>query len=284
MTLREAILTMKKRLDGAYSDEEARAMIRVICEDVLQCDPVDVAMRIDQDVPSFAPARLDEITERLLKHEPIQYILGTARFHGHRFKVTPATLVPRPETEGLVDMIVDEWGEQTDVHVLDLGTGSGCIAISLARALRFAHVEAIDNSDAALAVARENARELHVTIDLDNADILNLGTPPTATLQVLVSNPPYVTMSERASIEPNVLNYEPAAALFVPDDDPLRYYKPIARYAALALVPEGRIYLEVNSKYATDVARLLTEAGLMAATTHVDSYGNLRYVTATQPR
>ena len=283
MTVNDVVNGFKARLRGVYSIDEVEAMTRVVMEEVLHYTPVDVVIRGDFDVPEFMAEQIDAVATRLLRHEPLQYILGVARFHGHNFKVTPATLIPRPETEQLVDMVVDELGSRTDLRVLDVGTGSGCIAIALARALRFAQVTAIDISNDALAVARENATALGVKVDFEQADILTMPAPPRPTLDVLVSNPPYVMESERATIEANVLNYEPAEALFVPDDDPLRYYDAIARYAMGALVPGGRLYLEINQQMGNAMRKLLNASGFDQVEIRRDHYGNDRFATATRP-
>ena len=283
MTVNDVVNGFKARLRGAYPAEEVDAMTRVVMEEVLHYTPVDVVIRGDFDVPEFMADQIQAVATRLLRHEPLQYILGVARFHGHNFKVTPATLIPRPETEQLVDMVVDELGSRADLRVLDVGTGSGCIAIALARALRFAHVTAIDISNDALAVARENANALGVKVDFEQADIFTMPAPPRPTLDVLVSNPPYVMESERATIEANVLNYEPAGALFVPDDDPLRYYVAIARYAMGALVPGGRLYLEINQQMGNAMRKLLNASGFDQVEIRRDHYGNDRFATATRP-
>ncbi len=163
MILKEAIEQLKNGLAGVAEPQEVQAMIRVICEDVFNYDQVDVALRQESELPDFAPERIADIIARLRRHEPLQYIVGNARFHGHRFKVTPAVLIPRPETEQLVDLIIDE-NQGSDLRVLDMGTGSGCIAISLARALKFAQVDALDVSRDALEVARQNAADLKVKV------------------------------------------------------------------------------------------------------------------------
>lgn len=283
MTVNDVVNGFKARLRGAYPAEEVDAMTRVVMEEVLHYTPVDVVIRGDFDVPDFMAEQIQAVATRLLRHEPLQYILGVARFHGHNFKVTPATLIPRPETEQLVDMVVDELGSRADLRVLDVGTGSGCIAIALARALRFAQVSAIDISDDALAVARENAAALGVKVDFEQADILTLPSPSRPTLDVLVSNPPYVMESERATIEANVLNYEPAGALFVPDADPLRFYTAIARYAMDALVPGGRLYLEINQQMGNAMRKLLNSSGFDDIAIVRDHYGNDRFASATHP-
>lgn len=279
MKLKEAIEQLREGLAGVADPQEVQAMIRVICEDVFNYDPVDVALRQESELPDFAPQRVAEIIARLQRHEPLQYILGTARFHGHRFKVTPAVLIPRPETEQLVDLIIEE-NPGSDLRVLDMGTGSGCIAISLARALKFARVDALDVSRDALAVARDNAASLKVKVRFFESDIL--APQPAATYDIIVSNPPYITWSERELMERNVKDYEPAQALFVPDNDPLLFYKAIASYAKRSLEKGGRLYLEINQRFGTEVKRLLEDCGFDEVRIIVDSFGKDRFAVAVK--
>ncbi len=282
MTVNEATVQFKQALSGSTDSGEINAMWRLVMKHVMNYEPVDMILRGDHELPGFFSEKLHDITSRLLAHEPIQYILGKAQFHGHEFTVTPATLIPRPETEQLVDIIVDE-NPDSDLRVLDIGTGSGCIAVSLALALKWAQVTAIDISQDALDIAKENAVTNKAKVQYLKADALKLTTLPCEPLDIIVSNPPYVCESERSGMENNVLDYEPHTALFVPDDDPLRFYRAIARYAANALTPGGRIYLEINRKYGSEIASLLTKQGFEDATVMLDSFGNARFVKAALP-
>ena len=281
MKIEQILPLMHQRLDSLYGNREVEAMARMVMEQVLNYSPVDTILRAQNDAPDFFEAKLETIVQRLERHEPIQHILGVAWFHGHRLTVTPATLIPRPETEQMVDLIVDDCGHRDDLRVMDVGTGSGCIAIALARALKFAQVTAIDISADALQVARANADALKARVNFVQADVLTMPLWPASSLDVVVSNPPYICQSEKAQMERNVLDYEPATALFVPDDDPLRYYRPIAQQAAAALARGGRLYLEVNRRFATDVASLLTGMGLSDAQVRLDTFGAPRFVTAS---
>ena len=277
MKLKEALEQLKDGLTGIAEPEEVQAMIRVICEDVFNYDPVDVALRQESELPEFAQEKVTDIIMRLRRHEPLQYIVGSARFHGHRFKVTPAVLIPRPETEQLVDLIVDE-NQSSDLRVLDMGTGSGCIAISLARALKFAQVDALDVSRDALEVARQNAVDLKVKVRFFESDMLL--PQPAATYDIIVSNPPYICWSEREAMEPNVKDYEPGQALFVPDNDPLLFYKAIVPYAAQSLERRDRLYLEINQRFGNEVKRLLQDNGFDEVRIIEDSYGKVRFAAA----
>ncbi len=246
---------------------------------IMNYEPVDIILRGDHELPHFFDQRLDDIIGRMTKHEPIQYILQSALFHGHEFKVTQSTLIPRPETEQLVDIIIDE-NPASDLAVLDIGTGSGCIAVSLAMAMRFPVVTAIDISQQALEVAQHNARKIKAQVNFVQADALHLTALPCEPLDIIVSNPPYVCYNEQDSMEPNVLNYEPHTALFVPDNDPLVFYRAIARYASQALKRGGRIYLEINRQFGKETAQLLASAGFSDINVRLDSFGNTRFVSA----
>ena len=280
MTTREAIQALRNNLSMLYDPREVEGITRVIFEDVLLWTPVDIVMRDSEELPPFFTGRLEEIIARLRRHEPLQYIMGKARFHGHTFAVTPAVLIPRPETEQLVDIIVDQ-NQGSDLMVLDIGTGSGCIAISLHRALKFAQVTGIDVSRDALEVARQNATSLKSRVKFVEQDIFTLRAT-SEEWDIIVSNPPYITEREKAYMEPVVLNYEPGSALFVPDNDPMLYYRPIAAFASRALKDGGRLYLEINRAMAAQVSETLMRAGLRNIQVYNDFNGNNRFVTATK--
>lgn len=268
-----------KELDGRFPDNELKSMIRIIFDDVMHYQQVDIIIHDDDQLPDFFQSRLEDIIDRLKHDEPIQYILGEARFHGRSFNVTKATLIPRPETEQLVDLIIDE-NKASDLRVLDIGTGTGCIAISLARDLKFPSISAIDISGEALKVAADNATRLKAKVNFEQCDILT-ATPKPDAFDIIVSNPPYVCDNERSAMSRNVLDYEPATALFVPDDDPLKFYKAIARYAATALSDGGRLYLEINRQFGEMTANLLND-DFIDVRILKDFCDNTRFVTATR--
>lgn len=281
ITLQALTVRMKERLASAVAPDEAQAMVRTIFGALKGWTPVDLALKRDSTVSDFMARKAMQAVERVVAGEPLQYVLGETRFYGNTLAVTPAVLIPRPETEELVDMIVsDNPGE--DLRVLDLCTGSGCIAVSLARALRFPVVTAVDLSEDALAVARENGERLRVKVDFRHGDVLAMRDDGSR-YDIIVSNPPYVLDSERSQMSPRVLDHEPAMALFVPDDDPLRFYKAIVAYAADALVAGGRLYLEINPLEADGIRRLLDGAGMEDVDIIRDMAGRERFAKARKP-
>lgn len=282
MTYQQLAREVRERLSRHYPDGEARWMTRIIFEEIKGYNQVDMAIHADDTVSEFIAGKVNGVVDRLMADEPIQYIFGSARFHGLKLKVSPATLIPRPETDELVDIIVDENGRRDDLRVLDVGTGSGCIAIALARSLPFSMVEAIDISPEAVAVARENAESLRTRIKFTTGDILT-ANPPVEIYDIIVSNPPYIMESERNAMEPNVLDHEPSTALFVPDSDPLRFYHAIARYASKALRPSGRLYFETNPLTTDSLARDLVSDGWENVSVIPDSSGKKRFISATHP-
>ncbi len=264
------------RLSPLYGAGEARAIVRMVAEDEFGLSTTDIYMGKVSQLSADERAKFEEIISRIANYEPVQYVLGHADFCGHRFSVSPGVLIPRPETEMLVSMVGS--GQSGRFSILDIGTGSGCIAISAALEFTEADVTAWDISDTAIATARHNARQLGAHINIVKQDAL---TPPddTALWDIIVSNPPYICMNEKAEMSRNVLDYEPATALFVPDNDPLLFYRAIVRYACGALKPGGRLLFEINPLYTTDMAAMLD----VMAFTHTfkdDQYGRQRFVIA----
>lgn len=262
-------------LTPKYGEREAKAMMRIIFENLKGWNPVDVAVKANEEVSDFIAGKIDSVVGRLLADEPIQYIFGNADFYGLNFKVTEDTLIPRPETAELVDIIVGE-NQRKDLHVLDACTGSGCIAIALARNLPFADVVATDISDKALAVARENNKRLKTSVQFLKADILK-GEPAGEAFDIIVSNPPYICEKEKSGMPQNVLRHEPSLALFVPDEDPLRFYRGILSLAKDYLAPGGKIYFEINPLYARVLLDLAHRDGFGDVEIVRDSFGKLRF-------
>lgn len=255
-------------LTAAVGAREAHAMERIILEDVLMLTPALALANPERDIPDFAVDKVRRIVSRISSGEPLQYALGRARFYGLDLRVTPDVLIPRPETEQLVDLVVDRCGARTDLRVLDLGTGSGCIAIALARTLKFADVTAVDISERALSCARENADALKVRVNFLKGDILDLNAL-SGEWDVIVSNPPYVLESEKTTMESHVLDFEPHSALFTPDSDPLRFYTPIIEYWQTHRAPGGMLFMEINPL----CAEMFKNADIVK-----DFYGKKRFV------
>lgn len=278
-TVEQAVRTIRTALRPLYPAGEVEGFIRIIFRHLLHYEPVDILLRKDTVLPGFIPDKIDKVVEELKKSRPVQYIFNEARFHGHDFYVDGSVLIPRPETEELVDIIVDENG-LSDLSVLDAGTGSGCIAISLALALKFPEVTAVDISGKALEVARRNAAALNArNIDFVCCDMLDMPVE-VGKYDIIVSNPPYIAESEKAGMDRNVLDYEPSEALFVPDDDPLRFYKALSRFGADALKPGGRLYFEINSRFPAEIKKMLDADGYVDVELLRDMQGLWRFARA----
>lgn len=283
-TLNQFVAASVARLSPVIGEREARASLRMIFEAVKGWTPVDIAIKGGDPVSPFVIGKVEDVINRMLTHEPLQYILGEAWWYGLKIKVNPAVLIPRPETAELVDIIVKESGRRSDLRVADICTGSGCIAIALARNLPFSQVTAIDISADALAVARENARLLRTpSVKFLEADATDPASLPDATFDIIVANPPYIAEDERGAMDKNVLLYEPLKALFVPDDDPLLFYRAIASYARNHLAGQGRIYFEINPIYADRLASHMRDAGWKDINLVRDVHGACRFLTATRP-
>lgn len=281
MTVAETLRYIVERLSPAVaSPGEARVMAGMIMESLKGYSATDLIIKADSPVSDYIMTKVNEAVERLLRHEPIQYITGYTTFYGLKLAVNSSVLIPRQETTELVEMIVGEWRDKTDLRVADLCAGSGCIALTLARNLPFSKVTAVELSDAAIEVARENARSLKCNIRIVKADVLKMPPPFTPQYDIIVSNPPYVLERERSEMEANVLDYEPEMALFVPDDDPLRFYKAINRYAAAALRPGGKIYYELNPLEADKLADLMRNEGWEDVEITLDISRRKRFISA----
>ena len=252
----------------------------LICCDMLGLDALDIYMGKDIILSECKQRELENIIFRLQKNEPIQYIRGFAEFDGRRFKVAPGVLIPRPETVELVELVARE---NTDAcRLLDIGTGSGCIAISLDKRLPDAKVEAWDISEEALAIAYTNNKELEAEVMFLQRDVLSDDWEKTPSFDVIVSNPPYVTEAEKNGMDANVLDWEPELALFVPDDDPLRFYRRIADLGRELLLPGGRLYFEINQAYGLETAHMLEMNQYRDVRVIKDIFGKDRIVTANR--
>ncbi len=278
--MRETLKKLRDTLRPIYGAGETQAIIRIMFHYLKGWDTVDILIHESDELSPFMKSEVDKILSRLMNHEPIQYITGEARFNGLTLKVTPDVLIPRPETDELVDIIVKENSNAEDLRILDIATGSGCIAIALSRALKFSHVSALDVSDKALKVAEENAKKLKTDIKFIHADIFKW--MPDDKYDIIVSNPPYIDESEKNAMEPNVLDHEPASALFVPDDNPLIFYKRITQIARDALSAKGELYFEINPRHADELSRHLSSEGFVNVEIIRDSFGKQRFIKASQ--
>lgn len=271
MTRRETIDQITARLTGLYDAREARNIARLL---VSERAGISLSALLTDPEAELRTEGLEEDIARLERGVPVQYVIGSAEFYGRRFTVREGVLIPRPETEELVDRIVrSERGIRqtaerrsgrgaTPRRLLDVGTGSGCIAATLALELPDAELFAAEIADEALAVAEGNFRRLGARVTLRRADALTeLAEQFPEPFDVIVSNPPYVPASDRAAMHPNVRDHEPAVALFVPDDDPLRFYRAIARAGRQMLRPGGRLWFEIYEHAAEAMTRMLAEEG-----------------------
>ena len=274
-----------RQLTQVYDDYEAKAIARMVYEVRFGLMPSDLFIGKDTQLSTDDQKLLAEITQRLLTGEPIQYVLGEAEFGGSTFHVEPGVLIPRPETYELCQWIMEERRgkkeEGRNTSILDIGTGSGCIACTLAAELADAEVTAWDISDDALRIATENAKRTNVHVSFEKVDVLNTSLlnreRPATGLDIIVSNPPYICNKERATMERNVLEHEPELALFVPDDDPLLFYRTIARFAAKTLNPGGALYFEINPLYVSEMQQMLSKEGFSHTEIRNDQFGKQRF-------
>ena len=279
MTIRTFIDSAVENLSGLYPKAEAKSLAFRLLEHFLEMPSYKYIAEPDLILPENEKSEaMSGALEQLCTGRPLQYVLGYAEFCGHRFKVREGCLIPRPETEELVYRIADEYSDymagEEGFNILDLCTGSGCIAYSLAAEFPEAMVYGCDISDDALAIAcRQRVKLLGARPVLFKADILQDPPAGLPEFDIIVSNPPYVCEGERAQMRENVLSYEPAEALFVPDDDPLLFYRAVARWAESRLKPSGRIYLEINERFPEQTSALFP-----GSTIYKDINGKDRYV------
>ena len=298
------------RIATSYDDGEARAIARILIEELFGLSYTDIVCGATDQLSADDTLRLDTAVRRIEQGEPLQHVLGYADFCGNRFCVNGSVLIPRPETEWLVDegaklmdgCIASDKTQHKAPHspkrILDIGTGSGCIAISLKLRLGDAYVEAWDISEEALRTAQDNADAPKAEVVSRKRDALAPSAPTglamdsinyseanilAAPWDLIVSNPPYICDSERSTMDDNVLLHEPHTALFVPDDDPLRFYRAIARYALLTLNPGGTLLFECNTRYAEATGKMLSDMGFEEVTISDDCFGLPRFVRGSSP-
>ena len=271
-----------KSLASRYPEREAKAVIRYLLEVGYGLSMADIISGTSESIPAD---EMGKKLRRLLNGEPVQYVIGKAVFGGRIFRVTPDVLIPRPETYELCQWLEEEERgkrkEERDFSILDIGTGSGCIAITLALDMPQAKVEAWDISAGALAIARENAQKLKANVKFELVDVLS-SLPAQGGLGwvSIISNPPYICQKEAAEMEQHVLDHEPHQALFVPDEDPLLFYRAIAKYGQKALQKNGQLYFEINPAYYQELTKMLDEMGYSEIETHKDLFGRNRMIKA----
>lgn len=288
-----------QRLTPLYGQQEAKAMTRLLLEDLFSLSFADILCGATEHLSDADTMRLQQSVDRLLDAEPLQYVTGTAFFCGHPFHVAPGVLIPRPETEWIVDTAVNLVTSSAP-RILDIGTGSGCIATSISLALtdRHCHTEAWDISEDALRIAADNAKRLGAEVEFRRRDVLRLeddfsaeekleaeqggaeALRDSASWDIIVSNPPYICNREAADMHANVLRHEPHLALFVPDTDPLLFYRAIASYAMRSLRKGGWLLFECNTLYAHDTAQMASDMGFATSVVEDDCFGKPRFVKA----
>lgn len=271
---------IKQALKGYYPDAEAASLAKLLLAQVFGYSVIELYGGKDRSFSEKEKKQLDDILIRLQKYEPVQYVIGTEQFCGLTFEVGRQVLIPRPETEELVDWIRKDT-LRPGCRVLDIGTGSGCIPVALAKFLPEAEVTSWDVSAEALSVAGRNCERHGVAVRLVRQDVLE-AVPAGVRYDILVSNPPYVTEKEKAEMAPNVLDWEPALALFVPDSDPLLFYRRIAALGLEMLEDGGRLYFEINRSYGSETVGMLEDMGYRSVELRKDLSGNDRMVKAVR--
>jgi release factor glutamine methyltransferase len=276
--MKAGITTVRKELSEIYSQQEIDSLIVLIFEKIKGYSRTQLLLKHDEQLSDLEHTKLEEILVRLKKHEPIQYVLGTTEFYGIEFRCVSGVLIPRPETEELVDWIIKE-NKTTAPTIMDMGTGTGCIAISLQKNIPDSIVFACDVSPVCLKTAKENAELSKSELTVIEYDILNnLPEREFPEFDIIVSNPPYVRDSERALMEKNVVAFEPGLALFVPDNDPLVFYFRIASFAAKNLKNGGRLYFEINEVFGEEICKALQKIGFTNIDLRKDINGKDRMV------
>lgn len=279
MTSSDLFRTVQTQLSALYPAPENAEIAFWLIEFYTKIDKTGIF--VGKKLPVFDETAFENSLNRLLNFEPIQYVLGEAYFFGRKFKVSPSVLIPRPETELLVEMIGQDYKNAENLQILDIGTGSGCIAISLALELPKNTCTTWDISPEALAVARENAEDLGAKVIFEEKNILAYPIVEQK-FDIVVSNPPYVVEFEKAEMRRNVLDYEPHLALFVPDHDPFLFYGAILAFAANHLVEGGKIYLEINERYGENFREILEDSGYQDIRIEKDWAGKDRFLVGVK--
>ncbi|MCC8410268.1 peptide chain release factor N(5)-glutamine methyltransferase [Mucilaginibacter sp. UR6-1] len=283
-TVKDVFNKFRQRLAAVYDAQETEALTLAAIAEITQLGRAGIKAFPERELSNEQSARLDDIATQLQSGKPLQYVLGKAEFYGLTFNVNPSVLIPRPETEELVEWVIGslgigQWSLVQGANILDIGTGSGCIAISLKKNLAAADVSAMDISADALQTAQGNAVLNRVEVNFMERDILS-AKPDAAKYDVIVSNPPYVTSHDKRQMHTNVTDFEPHTALFVPDEEPLLFYKVIADYALQALKNPGMLFFEINESYGTETVAMLAAKGFTDIELRKDMSGRDRMIKA----
>lgn len=276
--MQDILQNIRKSLSGFYPDNEISGLVRLLIEHVTKSSMPALLSDKNTKITSEEVLKIDKIVERLQRFEPIQYILGETEFYGLPFTVNQDVLIPRPETEELVELILNE-NKESKPRILDIGTGSGCIAVSLQKLLPNASVKGWDISEKALAVAALNSKSNSVNVTFNQVDILS-DYPTDQYFDIIVSNPPYVLDSEKTDMHANILDYEPHTALFVADNDPLLFYNRIADVAIQLLTDGGKLYFEINRAKGQETIKMLEYKNFSEIRLIKDISGNDRMARA----
>ncbi|HNW98985.1 MAG TPA: peptide chain release factor N(5)-glutamine methyltransferase [Bacteroidales bacterium] len=285
MKIKEAINRIDASLKNIYDEREARSIAYLVVEHLLNIPKEKILSIMEEGISIDNETMILEAMDELVKFKPVQYVTGHTSFYNCRINVNENVLIPRSETEELVDLIIN--GNNIidkPIKILDIGTGSGCIAIALKKNISSSEVYATDISKAALCIAKENALNNKVEINFYHSDILDKSTWGDAReYDVIVSNPPYVRESEKKLMSKNVLDYEPSLALFVPDDSALIYYKSIADFSLIKLKPEGKLYFEINEALPDETSKMLQSKGFEEIVIRNDINGKPRFIICKKP-
>lgn len=285
--MKQTVQRLKEALSPLYDAREVKAITRLLLEEVCGLTYTQIIMHGDDPLPDDQRQKLASMAEQLAQGIPVQQVLGYTWFRGRKFSVNPEVLIPRPETEELINLVVDNLSDNPVHNLMDIGTGSGCIALSLAADIKGSFITAVDLSTGALITAQDNAKSLGISnVRFVQADILKEETADFSTelstgqFEAIVSNPPYICRKEASEMAPNVLDHEPHLALFVPDEDPLLFYRAIAKFALRHLCPGGGLYFEINRLYGAQTCQLLRDLGYHNVQCRQDFTGRDRFVLA----
>jgi len=282
MSIRQIVAEIHLQLAEKYPEREIESFVRILFKHYLNISPPELYLSHDGELPEEIAQQIFTAVDELRKYRPIQYITGKTEFYGLQIDVTPDVLIPRPETEELVDWIVREYERNAALSIVDIGAGSGCIAVALKSNFPNANVWAADISEGALSVARRNAENNNLKLNYLLADVLkeDMMGFEYGSLDVVVSNPPYVTPAEQRQMQPNVLDYEPHVALFTAGSDPFIFFKHIAAFSIKSLKNGGKIFFEINEAYPEEVTDILKQHYFSDISARKDINGKWRMVSA----